>query len=186
MRRVLARSWVTLVVATVAASTGGPAAAKLPPVDVSAPSIALVGTRVSVEMWFVDRDGLPLPGSETASWVPAQVGGWMWAYPARRGRPDPTHPGIRIPLVWRDGRYRGSFVPDLDGPWLVVPFGENHRMPDPFGPARPMTVLVRPIVGSTDVATDATYGGPRWSVGGLAIAGTLGSLLAIGRRLRAR
>jgi len=77
-------------------------------------------------------------------------------------------------------------VPDLDGPWLVIPFGANHRMPDPLGPARPMSVLVRSVVGSADVGTSATGGGPPWAARAFAIAGALGALLAIDRRALAR
>jgi len=186
MRRGFARATAVLIAAMIVAPAAGPAAAKLPPVDASAPVVVPVGSLVPVEMWFVDPDGVPLPDGETASWVPTRVGGWMWAYPARRGKPDPGHPGIRIPLGWSDGRYRGSFVPDLDGPWLVIPFGANHRMPDPLGPARPMSVLVRSVVGSADVGTSATGGGPAWAARAFAIAGALGALLAIDRRARAR
>lgn len=186
MRHAAAGSLVVLVAATVVGSIAGPALAKLPPVDASAPTVAPVGTRVTVEMWFVDADGAPLPESETASWVPSRVGGWMWAYPARRGRPDTDDPGVRIPLTWRDGRYRGSFVPDVGGPWLVIPFGADHRMPNPSGPARPMRVRVRPIVGSAGVATAWAGAGPTWPAWALVAVGALGPLLAVGRRVRAR
>lgn len=100
MRRGFARATAVLIAAMIVAPAAGPAAAKLPPVDASAPVVVPVGRLVPVEMWFVDPDGVPLPDGETASWVPTRVGGWMW--------PTRLDGASRIPAIQGSGSPSGG------------------------------------------------------------------------------
>lgn len=150
-----------VVIAAVGALLLGATAAsgKLPPVDLSATQAVPFGASVAVRMWFVDDEGLPLEAADVRRWaMPARVRGWVWAYPDEAGRPDPDHSGIRVPLTWKDDHYEGGFRPDEPGPWLVVPFGADHSMPDLVGPAEPVHVSVGRIEGTVSARAEGATG----------------------------
>lgn len=152
------------------------ASAKLPPLELTAPPAVPFGDVVSVRMWFVDGDGRLLAGSEVRKWGMTElVRGWVWAYPAEDGRPDPDHSGLRVRLAWKHDHYEGGFRPDEPGAWLAIPFGADHAMPDPSGPLGPVLVSVERRAGTVDAPRPDTATGR-----GNAIAAGLGALAVLG------